>query len=322
MMRVPDAGPQRGYILIYAVTVLLFLVGTVTGAAYGLRMDAQETARQQELMRAEFRLRGALQYMQAQFVLASPAPTTGSPTPTRPTVETPGRGWRLEPGTWHVVIDGEDVSVTISDPGGIADANLFDEGMWTRYFAAAAGVTPEVARRWAATVMSRSETTGRISGRKGFADIDELLALDSLPVSVRYGSNIMGERTGPEEFQPGLAEVLLAGAGDRSLDPSRAALPLVAALTGADAERLSAYTGARQQRRLTVEDAQRILGNRTGTVMQDSRPDAILRVVLSTSAGNHRTGMLAFVRRQENNVRLLSARLHPAPPQGPEQTLQ
>ena len=65
---------QRGYILIYALTILLFLVGTVTGAAYALRLNAQEAYQQRERLRAEFRLRGALQYALAQFALAAQAP--------------------------------------------------------------------------------------------------------------------------------------------------------------------------------------------------------------------------------------------------------
>ena len=46
MSAAPPAYRQHGYILIYAMAVLLFLVATLTGAAYALRLNAQENHQQ------------------------------------------------------------------------------------------------------------------------------------------------------------------------------------------------------------------------------------------------------------------------------------
>jgi hypothetical protein len=298
---------QRGYILIYALAVLLFLVGTVTGAAYGLRVDAQEITQRREQLRAEFRLRGGLQYALAQFELgraAAAAAGTGQ--------EQPRRGWRAEASKYQVQIDAEDVAVTIEDPGGIADLNALDERMWTDYLAAAAAIQPEQARRWAAAVMAWKARLGKANGRGAFASVEDLLALDVLPVAVRYGGRAAAvDPSGPAGDAPGLTDLFVVNGSDRAMDVNRAALPLVAAFTGAGAEALAAYEAARRQRKLTAADATRLLGSRATQIMQESRPDAVIRVVLTTVAGPARLALTALVRRQDNVLRVIGTRFDP-----------
>ena len=313
---------QRGYILIYALTILLFLVGTVTGAAYALRLNAQEAYQQREQLRAEFRLRGALHYALAQFALAAPAPTAAAARPATGQSEKPaqpGPGWRLEASAHQLQIDGDDVAVAIEDPGGIADANAMDERMWTDYFAALAPgmAQPGKARRWAAALIAWKARVGNANGRGGFASIDDLLMLDALPAAVRYGGWAAAERpmTG-QEADPGLPDLFLAGIGERVFDVNRAALPLLAAATGAGAEQLAAYRAARERGKLTLDDAVRLLGERARPLLQESRTDAVARLVLTTAvgtgaAGDRRLSLAAFVQRRDGAVRVLSSRLNP-----------
>jgi hypothetical protein len=313
---------QRGYILIYAVTILLFLVGTVTGAAYTLRLNAKETYQQREQLRAEFRLRGALHYAMAQFALgagaratpaASPATTTGQP-------EKPGqsgRGWPLEESAHQLQIDGSDVAIAIEDPGGIADANALDERMWADYFAALGVAQPDEARRWAAAVIAWKGRVGKANGRGGFAGIDDLLMLDALPAAVRYGGWAAAERPrSPQEAGPGLPDLFLVGSGERVFDVNRAALPLVAAATGAGTDQLAAYGAARERRKLTVDEAVRLLGDRARPLLQESRTDAVVRLVMTTAvgastAGASRLSLAAFLQRRDGQVRVLAWRLNP-----------
>lgn len=301
---------QRGYILIYVLTILLFLVGTVTGAAYSLRLDAQEAYQQREQLRAEFRLRGALDYALAQFALAAPARAAPAASPAAGQSEKQEQGWRLEVSEHQLQIDAVEVAVAIEDPGGIADANALDERMWADFFAAVA--RPDEARRWSAALMAWKTRVGKANGRGGFAGIDELLALDFLPASVRYGEWAAAERMrSPQEAVPGLPDLFLVGGGERVFDVNRAALPLVAAFTGASAEQLAAYGAARQRGKLSVGDAVRLLGSRAQPLLQENRSDAVARLVLTTAAGAGRLGLVAFVRRQDNEVRVLATRLQP-----------
>jgi hypothetical protein len=325
---------QRGYILIYAVTILLFLVGTVTGAAYTLRLNARETYQQREQLRAEFRLRGALHYAMAQFALAAgtratpaagptPSPATSAGQPDKSAQS--GRGWPLEESAHQLQIDGSDVAIAIEDPGGIADANAMDERMWTDYFAALGVTQAGDARRWAAAVIAWKERVGKTNGRGGFAGIDDLLMLDALPAAVRYGGWAAAERPrAPQETGPGLPDLFLAGSGERVFDVNRAALPLVAAATGAGTDQLAAYRAARERRKLTLDEAVRLLGDRARPLLQESRTDAVVRLVMTTAVGDSAAGasrlsLSAFVQRRDGQVRMLAWRLNPMPAADAEQ---
>ena len=298
---------QRGYILIYALAVLLFLVGTVTGAAYGLRVDAREVTQHRERLRADYRLRGGLQYALAQFELGRTAAGAQSAEQ-----EKPGRGWRLEASTHQLQVDEEDVTLTIDDPGGVADLNALDERMWTGYFAAAAAMQPEQARRLAGAVLAWKARLGKANGRGAFASVEDLLSLDVLPVTLRYGGRAASDDpTAASGATPGLADLFVASGGDRVLDLNRAALPLVAAYTGAGPEALAAYDAARRQRKLTAADVTRLLGERAAQIMQENRPDALTRLVFTTAAGPARLALTALVRRQDNSLRVISTRLDP-----------
>lgn len=319
---------QCGYVLIYALTVLLFLVGTVTGAAYALRLNAQEAYQQRERLRAEFRLRGALHYALAQFALAATARAAPAASPAAGQSEKPARpgpGWPLEPSTQKLQIDAVDVAVAIEDPGGIADANALDERMWTDYFAALAPgmAQPGEAQRWAAALIAWKTRVGKANGRGGFAAIDDLLVLDALPATVRYGGWAAADRP-RTPAGPGLPDLFLVGGGERVFDINRAALPLLAAATGAGSEQLTAYRAARERRKLTLDEAVRLLGERARPLLQVSRTDAIARLVLTTAmdagaAGAGRLSLVAFVQRREGEVRVLGSRLNPVAAEDVEQ---
>jgi len=311
---------QRGYILIYALTILLFLVGTVTGAAYALRLNAQEAYQQRERLRAEFRLRGALQYALAQFALAAQAPSAaGTPSNAGQPDETEA-AWRLEASAQQLQIDGTQIAIAIDDPGGIADANALDERMWTDYFAALGVARPGEAQRWAAAVIAWKARVGKANGRGGFAGIDDLLLLDALPATVRYGGWAAAERPDTaQDTAPGFPDLFLVGAGERVFDVNRAALPLVAAATGASTEQLDAYRAARERGKLTLSDAVRLLGERARPLLQESRTDPVFRLVLTTAAGGaSRLGLAAFVQRRDGQVRVLASRLNPVAAANPE----
>jgi len=311
---------QRGYILIYALTILLFLVGTVTGAAYALRLNAQEAYQQRERLRAEFRLRGALQYALAQFALAAQAPSAaGTPSNAGQPDETEA-AWRLEASAQQLQIDGTQIAIAIDDPGGIADANALDERMWTDYFAALGVARPGEAQRWAAAVIAWKARVGKANGRGGFAGIDDLLLLDALPATVRYGGWAAAERPDTaQDTAPGFPDLFLVGAGERVFDVNRAALPLIAAATGASTEQLDAYRAARERGKLTLSDAVRLLGERARPLLQESRTDPVFRLVLTTAAGGaSRLGLAAFVQRRDGQVRVLASRLNPVAAANPE----
>ncbi|OGA49733.1 MAG: hypothetical protein A3G25_05335 [Betaproteobacteria bacterium RIFCSPLOWO2_12_FULL_63_13] len=303
---------QRGYILIFVLAILLFLVGTVTGAAYALRLGAQEGHQQRERLRAEFRVRGALHYALAQFALAAATPAPAAGKSANDQNEQPRPGWPLEESSQSLQIDGIEVEVAIEDPGGIADANALDEHMWTDYFAELLHAPSAEARRLGAALVAWKERVGKTNGRGGFASIDEMLMPDALPVSARYGGAAAGDDAdAASQGLQGFADLFMVGTGERVFDVNRAALPLLAAATGAGADRLAAYDAARQRARLSLAEAVRILGERARPLLQETRTDPVYRIVLSTQTGigTGRMRLAAFVQRREGLVRVLSSRL-------------
>lgn len=306
---------QRGYILIFVLAILLFLVGTVTGAAYALRLGAQEGHQQREQLRAEFRLRGALHYALAQFALRAATSTARAPAAgiaASERKEPPQPGWPLEESSQSLRIDGIEVEIAIEDPGGIADANALDERMWSDYFAELLHMPPAEAQRLGAALIAWKERVGRTNGRSGFASIDEMLMLDALPASVRYGGPAAGDDLeAVSQGLQGFADLFMVGTGERVFDVNRAALPLLAAATGAGADRLAAYDAARQRGPLSVAAAVRILGERARPLLQETRSDPIFRMTLSTKTGigTGRIRLTGFVQRREGLVRVLSSRL-------------
>jgi len=129
---------------------------------------------------------------------------------------------------------------------------------------------------------------------------------------VRYGGWAAAERPrASQEAGPGLPDLFLAGGGERVFDVNRAALPLVAAVTGAGTEQLAAYSAARERGKLTVGEAVRVLGERARPLLQESRTDAVVRLVMTTTAGASRLSLAAFLQRREGQVRVLAWRLNP-----------
>ena len=306
---------QRGYILIFVLAILLFLVGSVTGAAYALRLGAQEDHQLRERLRAEYRLRGALHYALAQFALAAATPTAPTATAGNSASEQQEQrqpGWKLEDSSQSVQIDGVEVDIAIEDPGGVANANDLDERMWTDYFTQLVSVPREEAGRWASALIDWKERVGKANGRGAFASIDEMLMLDALPVGVRYGGWAPRDDAETESDGPkGFADLFLVGTGERIFDANRAALPLLAAATSAGADRLASYDAARRRGPLSLADAVRILGERARPLLQENRTDPVFRISFTTETGigAGRLRLSAFVQRREGMVRVLSTRL-------------
>lgn len=184
---------ERGFILIYVAGILLFLSATVMGMAVALRLDTQVLLRQKENLQSEYRLDAGLQYTLAQLAKAAAIGSSAS-------IDLREKGrmgvWKVNGGLYQAEIGGATVTFMLEDAGGALDLNTLTEEEWTRYFTALSLGSPEEAGLWAKRILEAKTLAGQSNGGKGFASIDDVLAVDTIPAAVRYGRGGEGASAG------------------------------------------------------------------------------------------------------------------------------
>lgn len=336
MRRYPSSRQARGFILIYVAGILLFLSATVMGMAVALRLDTQVLLRQKENLQSEYRLEAGLQYTLAQLAKSAAIETTATID-----VQEKARmgGWKAGGGLYQAEIGGGTVTFLIEDAGGALDLNTLSEDEWKRYFTALSIGTAEEAALWARRMLEAKALAKQAGGATGFASIDDVLALDTIPAAARYGraadggdaaaasgataaapdagstpatgaAATPGKSGGYSGQVPGMRDLFSVGTGMRQVEVNRSALPLFAALTTATLEQLIKFDQARQAKPLTVPEAVQLLGESARPMLYAGK-SPLLRLRVETDAGPGRLGMTVLLKSDNNNYTVAEKRLAP-----------
>ncbi len=344
LFHLPPKHRHGGFILIYVAGILLFLSATVMGMSIALRLDTQVLLRQKENLQSEYRLEAGLQYTLAQLAKAAAIESTA-------TIDLREKermgGWKINGGLYQAEIGGATVTFLLEDAGGALDLNTLSEEEWKRYFTALGLGTAEEAGLWAKRILEAKALAGQSNGGKGFASIDDVLAIETLPAAVRYGraadaatgmtsssaalpaesgaaagaASLAGAgggvSTAPAAPAGGYAgqitslrELFSVGTGMRQVEVNRSALPLFAALTTASTEQLVKFEQARQSKPLTLAEAVQILGENTRSMLYVGK-SPLIRLRMETDAGPGRLGMTVLLKSGDGNYTAAEKRLNP-----------
>lgn len=334
---------QRGYILIYVAGILLFLSATVMGMAVALRLDTQVLLRQKENMQAEYRLEAGVQYGLAQ--LGRTAAVDAATTIDLRTKAGMGL-WRANGSKYIAEIGGASVLFVLEDAGGPVDLNTLGEDEWRRYFAAMGLGSVEEINLWARRLVEARQIAAQLNGSNGFASIDDVLALESIPAVARYGRQPGGsmaavdgvaavggfapnpvgagaaDPTAPVSpdaadragsYVPGMRDLFSVGTSMRQVEVNRGPIQLIAVLSQASTENLIKFEEARLRKPLTLDEATKILGGSSASVLYVGK-SPLLRLRLETDAGAGRLGMSVLLKQENSIYKALEKRLTPVTP--------
>lgn len=347
-------GKNRGFVMIYALGVLLFITVIALSLAYVLRLDAKLVDRERASVKTEQALRGALHYTLAELAKAralQPLLASGQ------TVQTPL--WNAEAGPYQLRFDDLDITVDFARVN--PDINLVKREVLGRLLlylgaqnmeealhyadivigardkvdpslvaalevaegaapaaaqpntptagqpagsAAPANTSPPPAQPAAGTQPAPAQTTpGQATaptqtakaqaatgvpaqGAKGFSRIEELLALEAIPLPLRNGTRPAKKKEGgldAEPPKPGLAQLFSVGTGMRQLDVNRADLALVAAYSNAPLDKLIEFDRKRRQKPLSPEEGAAMLGDKAKDIFAPANSATVQLKLISTN---------------------------------------
>lgn len=340
MKPMPTPRRLRGFVMIYALGVLIFITVIALSLAYVLRLDAKLVNHEKTAIKTEQALRGALHYTLAELAKAralKPLLDSGQ------TVQTPL--WSTEAGPYQVRLD--DIDITIDFARVNPDINLATREVLARLLlylgaqnmteaehyadiiiAARDKVDPNQVAKQAAAGGQTSASPGSASpggtnpptpnpaaatpaggtppqtaappqaasptaagapapntATKGFSRIEEVLALDAIPLPLRNGTRPAKKDSGieAEAPKPGLAQLFSVATGTRGLDVNRADLALVAAYSNAPLEKLIDFDRKRRQKPLTPDEGAALLGDGAKGIFAPANTATVQLKLVSTN---------------------------------------
>ncbi|MBI5937650.1 MAG: hypothetical protein HY850_07370 [Betaproteobacteria bacterium] len=326
----PSPRRMRGFVMIYALGVLIFITVIALSLAYVLRLDAKLVNHQRGAVKTEQALRGALHYTLAELAKAralQPLLASGQ------TVKTPP--WSAEAGPYQVQF--EDLDITIDFARVNPDINLVTREVLARLLlylgaqnmeealhyadiviGARDKIDPsEVAKQAAATHPAGAQPGGanppaaapppsggapqagmpapsakpavpgvQPPAAKGFSRIEEVLALEAIPLPLRNGTQPAKKKDGDTEAEapkPGLAQLFSVGTGMRGLDVNRADLALVAAYGNAPLDKLIEFDRKRRQKPLSPDEGAALLGDGAKDIFAKADSATVQLKLISTN---------------------------------------
>ena len=333
---------MRGFVMIYALGVLIFITVIALSLAYVLRLDAKLVNHEKTAIKTEQALRGALHYTLAELAKAralQPLLDSGQ------AIQTPL--WSAEAGPYQVRLD--DIDVTVDFARVNPDINLATREVLARlllylgaqnmaeaeHYAdiviaardkldpsqvamqAAAGnpagsnpggsnlgntaPAPATPNPVASSPTAPSGTVpagstpappanaaapgGPAPAAKGFSRIEEVLALDAIPLPLRNGTRPAKKERGieAEAPKPGLAQLFSVATGTRGLDVNRADLALVAAYSNAPLEKLVDFDRKRRQKPLSPDEGAALLGDGAKGIFAPANTATVQLKLISTN---------------------------------------
>lgn len=326
---------MRGFVMIYALGVLIFITVIALSLAYVLRLDAKLVNHEKTAIKTEQALRGALHYTLAELAKAralQPLLDSGQ------AAQTPL--WSVEAGPYQVRLDDIDITVDFArvnpdinlatrevlarlllylgaqnmaeaehyadiviaardklDPsqiaaqapaGGQASVNPGGANPPPANPAAAppAGGSPAQAAAPAqAAGPTAAGSPAQNTSAKGFSRIEEVLALDAIPLPLRNGTRPAKKERGieAEAPKPGLAQLFSVATGTRGLDVNRADLALVAAYSNAPLEKLVDFDRKRRQKPLSPDEGAALLGDGAKGIFAPANTATVQLKLISTN---------------------------------------
>lgn len=263
--------PDRGFILIYVIGILVFLELVGLGVAYALRVNAQQVVNDKEGVQNELILGSAMQFAAAQAIKArlTEPMLVGMPKEEAAKVVL----WKMGMGPYLANIHGRDVEIYLDDAGDLPDINALTKEDIQRIFRAL-GAREDESASYAEALVKARDIIGKARGTSGFSTIEQMLELEFLPARYKFGG--VSEQGGTAE-QPmlGLIQLVTVGTGLRSVSLNSAPLPVIGALCNVDAAKLEKFATARAnavaaQKKLTLPEAAQILGEIANQVLRDS----------------------------------------------------
>lgn len=341
----PIARKQNGFVMIYALGVLIFIAVIALSLAYVLRLEAKLAIHDKNSAKIELAMRGALQYTLSQLARARALK------PMLDSGQAPKEAlWSIDAGPYQVQFDDIDILVDFGRVN--PDINLVKRDVLARLLlylgaqnmeealhyadiiigardkidpslvakmaeagtapgtssANTAGtgnppspppanpVTPNTAAPSTTTsapqATSPAPQTAVAPGTpaqntlKGFARIEEVLALEAIPLALRTSNKLAKKskdgNTEIEPPKPGLAQLFSVGTGATGLDVNRSDLALVAAYSNAPLEKLIEFDRRRRQKPLTPEEGATLLGEGAKNIFTPTN-DATVKLKLTST---------------------------------------
>lgn len=334
------ANKATGYILIYVIGILVFLGLVGLGVAYTLRINAQLVLNEKEIMQNDRLLESAVQYTLAQLTKAKIAEPVVKAM--EPSAAAKLGLWKKGGGLYRVQIQGQDIVILLEDAGDLPDINALTKEEIQRIFESFGASSVEAVALTEVLVKAR-EKAGRDRGGNGFATLQQVLGIEAIPPSYRFGIKSEGEGLEnslpppdmgmggdnplnralerafglpgaevagkpPALLQPGLDKLVVVGTGIKSVNLNRAPLPVIFALVKTDAAALAKFDTARKTKPLTVADAAQILGEPARQALRDG-DSSMYRIKLIMEKFGRIYGAVAIAREEGGNFKMLSYRI-------------
>lgn len=195
---------QEGYVLVFTLSVLLFISVLVLGLASALRMDAQLTLHEKRRWQSEFVARGAIEYLMAQLSVTDTLDRIAAVTDPRQRNNEPGR-WRVDGRPYTIRVGEHQATVVVEDAAIRPDMNLLTPDEWERLFLLGMEMPPDLAQ-----TLARRVLTLRAELPSGFASLHDLTRVSGLSLAQVYG------RRG--QPQVALKDLISAGTGYKKLN--------------------------------------------------------------------------------------------------------
>lgn len=270
-----------GFIMIYALGILIFITVIALSLAYVLRLDAKLVSYEKTALKTEQTLRGALHYTLAQLARAKALQPIAALGQLR--LEKGDALWNENAGPYRLVLD--DIAVDIEFSYINPDINLVSRDVLARLLLYIGARDMGEAGRYADIVLAVRDqekdkdkpapttsadgkpTTGKPPTTNktpvaGFTRMEEVLALEAIPLELRNGARPVKNKAGDvvEPAKPGLAQLFSVASGARTLDANRSDLALVAAFSNAPLDKLLEFDRLRRQKPMNPDEAAAFLG--------------------------------------------------------------
>lgn len=251
------APKQSGYVLLFALGLMVVVATLVLSASVTSRLDVQLLSREKSALQEEYLLRGAAHYTAIQLGITS-AVSALQPPPSNETLRQ-WILWRPTDSSREITLDAEKILVELADVSGLPDANMLSLLQWERLFLLLGADSPESAKKMANLVMELREQLIRTRGTAGFSSIQELLEWKAIPSAMIHG--------GTKKVPLGLKQLLVVGTRNKQVDLNSTPLPLLQVLGNVTDEQIQQLATLRKSGPIMAAQAQQWLQG-TGLVAQ------------------------------------------------------
>ena len=173
--------PANGYVLLFALGLIVVVSTLVLSLTVSLRLDAQLLAREKIALQEEYLMRGAAQYAAAQLGIT--AAVDALQLDPKTDLVRQWRLWRPSTEGYEITLGAAKLRVTLADVSDLPDANLLSVQQWGRLLQQT-GLKSEEAMRLAEEIVAVRQELAHSRRTAGFSGLDELMHWDQIPRSV------------------------------------------------------------------------------------------------------------------------------------------